>query len=390
MDIRAKLEDLSNLLGSPIDSIEFASYLDAQDELARYRAKFNIPKKFEMVERTELLEDGDEECILLLFQLVGNLTFGQRGVLGHTSHPFNRPWVTVDDTVVPYLAEVVGAKPTEVAVMSTLTTNLHTLLTAFYKPTPARYKILLEHKAFPSDHYAVESQIRIKGLDPKLAMLIAEPRPGESIFRMEDIIGTIKEHGDSIALILLPGVQFYSGQVFDMKRITQAGHKLGCIIGFDLAHAIGNIVLELHDWGVDFGCWCTYKYLSSGPGNIGGLFVHENYAHNDDFVRLTGWWAHRLETRFDMTNRMELSPGAKGFQHSNPSVINCAALLGSLEIYHEVGMVEGQFEEVFAYLYSCGVICDKRRPNCIRLGLYPLINSFTEMIKFVRYLVMAI
>ncbi|KAJ9071038.1 hypothetical protein DSO57_1001286 [Entomophthora muscae] len=221
-----------------------------------------------------------------------------------------------------------------------------------------------------------------------------------------------------------------------MKTITQVGHEAGCVVGFDLAHAVGNILLELHGWDVDFACWCSYKYLSSGPGNIGGLFVHEKISNNQDFARLTGWWAHRLETRFHMSNVMELSPGAQGFQHSNPSVTNCIALLGSLEIYHEAGMAEFRkksllltgyleylilnnatlkekikimtpsqpesrgcqlsllidenFEEVFAYLCDNGVICDERRPNCIRVGPYPFVNTFTEMVMFIEYLVEAI
>jgi kynureninase len=317
--------------------------------------------------------------------------------------------------------------------MCTLTANLHFLLNAFYKPTSQKYKILMEDKAFPSDHYAIISQVKQHGFNPDTDIIYLKPRKGEYLIREEDIFEAIED--ENLALILLPGVQYYTGQVFPMEEITKLGQSRGVKVGFDLAHAVGNIPLELNKWNVDFACWCTYKYLASGPGNIGGLFVHERYANASEMNRLIGWWAHNPDTRFKMSNQLELSPGAAGFQLSNPSVTNVVALQGTLSIYNEFDMqmfreqsllltdylelliksnsklkskidimtpedstrrgcqlslllIEEGLDLVKVYneLLHNGVMTDERHPNCVRVAPYPLINSFQEVRQFVTIL----
>ncbi|OCB84240.1 kynureninase [Sanghuangporus baumii] len=261
-----------------------------------------------------------------------------RAVEGHFDHPFERPWVSITDHVNPLLAELVGAKENEVACMGSLTSNLHLLMNTFYKPTAIRYKILCETKAFPSDWYAFTSQAEVHGLDPATAILEISPRPGEYTLRKEDILSVIAREGHEIALVLFSGVQYYTGQYFPMEDITRAAKQKGCICGWDLAHAVGNVPVQLHDWDVDFAVWCSYKYLNAGPGAIAGLFIHEKWADVEK-PRLAGWWGHDPNTRFAMPPLFSPIRGAQGFQQSNPDVLSVAALLGSLQVFRQAGMM---------------------------------------------------
>ncbi|KAF9567548.1 kynureninase [Agrocybe pediades] len=264
--------------------------------------------------------------------------WGSRAVVGHFSHPKNRPWTKCCDPVNVLLAELLGANEIEVACMGTLTNNLHLMMDSFYKPTSTRYKILCEAHAFPSDQYAFQSQAIAHGLDPKTAILELSPREGEYTLREEDILATIEKEGDSIALVLFSGIQYYTGQWFPMENITKAAKDKGCICGWDLAHAIGNVPLSLHDWNVDFAVFCTYKYVNSGPGGIAGLFVHDKW-HEVERPKFAGWWGHELTTRFEMPPTFQPIKGAQGFQQSNPSALTVAALLGSLQVFKGAGMM---------------------------------------------------
>ncbi|KDQ33212.1 hypothetical protein PLEOSDRAFT_1060869 [Pleurotus ostreatus PC15] len=296
--------------------------------------------------------DPDASCTYLCGNSLGPLSksserlvheeldaWRHRAVEGHFSHPYNRPWTKITDHVHPLLAEVVGAKEKEVVCMGTLTTNLHLMMTSFYTPTPNRFKILCEAKAFPSDQYAFASQVLLHGYAPADAIIEVSPREGEFHLREEDILDIIDREGDTIALVLFSGVQYYTGQLFPMASITEKAKSKGCICGWDLAHGVGNVPLSLHDWDVDFAVWCTYKYLNSGPGGIAGLFIHEKW--NDEKKPMqAGWWGHELSTRFAMPPTFQPIPGAQGFQQSNPSALTIASLLGSLQIYKSVGMMQ--------------------------------------------------
>jgi kynureninase len=261
--------------------------------------------------------------------------WAREGVEGHFNEP--EPWLTIDDTVIEPMANLIGAKSTEVAIMNSLTANLHFMMASFYRPSGMKSKILIEGKAFPSDIHAVKSQIQHHGLDPNECLLEIHPKDGSILIDDVDILDTIRSHKESLALILLSGVQYYTGQLFDLSRICQVAHECGCIVGFDLAHAVGNVSLELHDWGCDFACWCTYKYLNSGPGSIGGCFVHEKHGYtNDARQRLSGWWGHRLEDRFLMSSEFIPAEGAYGYRVSNPSPILIACVKSSLNVFQEV------------------------------------------------------
>jgi kynureninase len=332
------------------------------------------------------------------------------------------------------MARIVGAKPVETVVMNSLTVNLHLLLVSFYRPTSSRFKIIIEKDAFPSDQYAVASQIDFhrRHLDKSGEdwLVELEPRAGESTLRTEDIEAEITAHGDSIALIMLGGVNYYTGQLFDMEAITRAGHKVGAVVGFDLAHAAGNVRLELHDWEVDFACWCSYKYLNSGPGGIAGVFVHEKHADDAELPRFAGWWGHDKETRFLMGPEFVPIRGAEGWQLSNPPIFQMASLRASLELFELAGMdslVEksrklsgflldllGQIENdrisiitplnylergcqisirvknadksLFDTISKMGVIADWREPDVIRVAPVPLYNSFVDCEKFASIL----
>ncbi|KAG5646676.1 hypothetical protein DXG03_002666 [Asterophora parasitica] len=261
-----------------------------------------------------------------------------RAVIGHFSHPHGRPWTKFTDEVNVLMAEVVGAKEQEVACMGTLTNNLHLMMDSFYKPTAERFKILCEAKAFPSDQYAFQSQVKAHGLDPATAIIEVWPREGEYTLREEDILEVLEKEGPSIALVLFSGVQYYTGQWFPMQTITRKAKEQGALCGWDLAHGVGNVPLSLHDWDVDFAVWCTYKYLNSSPGGIAGLYVHEKW-NDTQLPKFAGWWGHKLDTRFEMPPKFDPIVGAQGFQQSNPCIIALASLLGSLQVLKEAGMM---------------------------------------------------
>lgn len=403
----------------------FSDEMDRADALAKWRQEFFIPKT----------KDG-KECIYLCGNSLGlqprrvqktvqqELTDWQNlGVEGHF-HAKN-PWLPYHEFLTESLASLVGAKPLEVVAMNSLTVNLHLMMVSFYRPTKMRHKIVIEQQAFPSDQYAVASQIHYHGFDPKDSLIELQPRKGETTLRTEDIEALIEKEGDSIALIMIGGVNYYTGQLFDMQRITKAGHKKGCIVGFDLAHAAGNVPLSLHDWGVDFACWCSYKYLNSGPGSVAGCFVHERHA-KAVLPRFAGWWGHDKKTRFKMGPDFHVIPGAEGWQLSNPPILSLAAVKASLDIFHEVGMqafrekslkltgymeflldsmqtdtftiltprnekergcqlsivMKDNGQAVFDKLTDSGIICDWREPNCIRVAPVPLYNSFNDVHGF--------
>ncbi|XP_069927644.1 kynureninase isoform X2 [Oryctolagus cuniculus] len=325
-----------------------ALYLDEKDELKHFRDYFYIPKMKDLPPIDLSLVNKDENAIYFLGNSLGLQPkmvktyleeeldkWAKMGAYGHDVG--KRPWITGDECIVGLMEDIVGANEKEIALMNALTVNLHLLLLSFFKPTPKRHKILLEAKAFPSDHYAIESQLQLHGLNVEKSMRIIKPREGEEILRMEDILEVIEKEGDSIAVILFSGVHFYSGQLLDMPAITKAGQAKGCFVGFDLAHAVGNVELHLHDWGVDFACWCSYKYLNSGAGGLAGAFVHEKHTHT---IRpaLVGWFGHELSTRFEMDNKLQLIPGVTGFRISNPPILLVCSLHASLEIFKKATM----------------------------------------------------
>lgn len=372
-----------------------------------------------------------------------------RAVVSHFDHPNGSGWVDCDLALHPYLRDIVGAKEdSEVAVMNTLTGNLHSMMSSFYQPTKDRYKILFENKAFPSDTYAFQGQAKLHGYSIEDALIPLSPRDGEFTLREEDILDVIQKEGDKIAVVVFSGIQYYTGQLFDMPTITAAAKKKGCVVGWDLAHAAGNVPLKLHDWDVDFAVFCTYKYLNSGPGAIGGLFLHSRHA-NDNRARLAGWWGNKPATRFNMANEFDPVPGASGYKMSNPSVLNLACLQESLKIFHKAGGMgplreksismtsymeklltgskyyipveeshnydnvaepkftiltpknpesrgaqlsllflpigKGVMQHVFKYLEDHGVIGDERQPDVIRLAPNHLYNTHSETLRAVEY-----
>ncbi len=343
------------------------------------------------------------------------------------------PWYHARHKSKPHLAEIVGAKPEEVVCHEQLIFQF-AFFDGFllYRPTAQRFKIISEAGAFPSDLYALESQVKLHGLDPEKTIIELSPRTGEYTLRTEDILEAIKQHGDELALIMMGGLQYYTGQVFDMQAITAAGHAVSAQVGFDLAHAVGNVPLQLHDWDVDFATWCTYKYLNSGPGNISGIFVHERHAMNPELPRLAGWWGYDEAQRFQMTKGFKPMYGADGWQLSNTNILALAAHEASLEIFHRAGIerlrtkslfltgyLEFLIKEIsqdkgtleiitpsnphergcqlslfihkggralFDRLYEKGVVGDWRNPNVIRVAPIPLYNSFEDVYQFAKIL----
>ncbi len=337
-----------------------------------------------------------------------------------------KPWWDYHERLAAPLAKIVGARTEEVSVMNTLTVNLHFLLVSFYRPNPKRFRILCEEKAFPSDQYMLQSQVRFHGLDPKEVIVEVNKRPGEHFWRTEDVIDKINELGDELALVLIGGVNYYNGQVFDMEAITKAGKAVGAFVGWDLAHAAGNIELKLHEWQVDFASWCSYKYMNSGPGNAAGIFVHERYLNKTDIPRFEGWWGTKKETRFLMKPDFEPIATADAWQLSNPPILSLAPYLASLELFEEVGMesliakrdkivaylefvlreidkevassfeiitpkqrgtqlsvfLHGEGKSLFDYLMRNGVVTDWREPNVIRLAPAPFYCSYEDMFRF--------
>jgi kynureninase len=352
------------------------------------------------------------------------------GVNGH-EHA-QRPWLYYHKLSKGILAKIVGAKPVEVVAMNQLTINLHLMMVSFYRPKKQRYKIITEAGAFSSDQYALESQLKFHGLDLDDALIELKPRDGEYTLRTDDILQTIERTGSALALILLGGVQYYTGQFFDIKNITAAGHKAGALVGFDLAHAVGNVTLQLHNDNVDFAVWCSYKYLNSGPGGIAGAFIHEQHFENKDLPRFAGWWGHEEQARFEMKKGFKPIEGADGWQVSNVPIFQAAAHLASLEIFKRAGMnslrkksmlLTGYLEyllkqidpeekhfkiitppnpeergaqlsiffnndgkRIFNALSRQNIFVDWRNPNVIRLAPVPLYNTFQEVFRFSKIL----
>jgi kynureninase len=401
--------------------------MDARDPLKEFRGRFLFPGK----------SNGD--CVYLCGHSLGLQPktaaayveqeledWAQLGVEGHFRA--KHPWMPYHRLLTERTAELVGAKPVEVVVMNSLTVNLHLMMVSFYRPTTARHKIVIERGAFPSDQYAVQSQIRFHGFDPATSLIELTPRPGELCLRDEDIDSIIESACDEIALILLGGVNYATGQAFDLARITRAGHARGCVVGFDLAHAAGNLQLKLHDWGPDFAVWCSYKYLNGGPGCAGSCFVHERHARAWDLPRFAGWWGHDEESRFEMGPNFRPMAGADGWQLSNPSIVSLAVLRASMDIFHEArmerlrakslaltGYLEFLLDQNPSHNFSIitphekerrgaqisirvpqggrllceslikeGVFCDWREPDTLRVAPAPLYNSFRDVFQFVR------
>jgi kynureninase len=411
------------------NSLEFARHLDANDELSAFRDRFHIPQ---YLGRDAIYFTGNSlglqpKTVSAYVQQELD-DWGQMGVEGHL-HARN-PWLPYHETFAKQLGKIVGAKEHEVVAMNSLTVNLHLLLVTFYRPTKKRFKIICEAKAFPSDQYAFESQVRFHGYDPAEAIIEVSPREGESLIRHEDILDVISQNGDETALILFGAVNYYSGQYFDLPAITEAGQRVGAYVGFDCAHAAGNVILKLNEWNVDFACWCSYKYLNSGPGGVGGIFIHERHATNVSLPRFAGWWGYTKSTRFQMEKGFEAIPTAEGWQLSNAPVLSMAAHKAALDIFEEAGMtrllarsrkltsflhfvlesinekadtcslevitptnenergcqvsmlIPQRGKTVFEALTRGGVIADWREPNVIRVAPVPLYNTFEEVYSF--------
>ena len=422
---------MSNSVFQPGEN--FAAAMDDRDPLKRYRERFFIPQ----------IAGGD--CAYLCGHSLGLQPktaagyveqeledWARLGVEGHFRA--SNPWMPYHRLLTEQTAELVAAKPIEVVVMNSLTINLHLMMVSFYRPTATRHKIVVERGAFPSDQYAVQSQIRFHGFDPATSFIELTPRPGESCVRDEDIESLIEHAGEEVALILLGGVNYATGQAFDMARITRAGHAQGCVVGFDLAHAAGNLLLKLHEWGPDFAVWCSYKYLNGGPGCVAGCFVHERHARAFDLPRFAGWWGHDEESRFEMGPDFRAMRGADGWQLSNPSIVSLAVLRASMDIFHEAGMerlraksvsltgyLEFLLHEKAAPGFSIitphekdrrgaqlsirlhqngralcqrlaeeGIFGDWREPDTFRVAPVPLYNSYQDVFRFVRRFIAAI
>jgi kynureninase len=412
---------------------DFALQLDRDDSLGAFRERFHIPRG----------KDG-QAVIYFVGNSLGLMPKATRAAveqelddwqkLAVDAHLEGRtPWYSYHETVRESAARLVGAQPNEVVCMNSLTVNLHLMMATFYRPTASRFKILMEEPAFPSDTYAVKSQIAHHGLAPNEALLLAAPRAGEFTVEQEEIDAVLEKHGEEIALVLFAGVNFFTGQLFDIERITSLAHEHGCTVGIDLAHAVGNAPLQLHDWDVDFAVWCSYKYLNSGPGAVAGAFVHERHATNRALPRLAGWWGNDPATRFQMHLQPEFIPvpSADSWAVSNPPILSMAPLRTSLAIFDEAGgmealrtksmMLTGYLhylldligskhftvitprepdergcqlsilahehpKELFAKLEAAGVKSDFREPNVIRVAPTPLYNTFHEVWRFAQIL----
>ncbi len=407
------------------NTLSFARELDAQDSLAPYRNEFYFPK----VKGSKVIYFTGNSLGLQPKRtqaFVDEIMKDWRELAVEGHFYAEKSWWDYHERLAKPLAKVVGAKPAEISVMNTLTVNLHLLMVSFYRPTKKRYKIICEEKAFPSDQYMFQSQIKFHKLDISDTLVEINKREGENFWRTEDVLAKINEVGDELALVLLGGVNYYNGQVFDMKTITSAGKKAGAMVGWDLAHAAGNIELKLHDWDVDFAAWCSYKYMNSGPGNASGIYVHERYLNRKDIPRFEGWWGTKKETRFLMQPEFDPMETADAWQISNAPVLAVAPYLASLEMFEEVGMpalikkrnlivsylefilqeidkeVESSFEIItpadrgtqlsvflhgegrplFDYLMEKGVITDWREPNVIRLAPAPFYCSYEDIYRF--------
>jgi kynureninase len=410
-------------------TLAFAQAQDQQDSLRHFRNQFNIPKQ----------NNGQD----IIYMCGNSLGLQPKSAANALQHEFDQwgnmaveghfkgetPWYSYHKQFAEPLARVVGALPHEVVAMNVLTVNLHLMLVSFYRPTAKRYKIIAEAGAFPSDQYALETQIKFHGYNPDDALIEIKPRAGEYTLRTEDILQTIRENADELALVMMGGINYYTGQVFDMEAITKAGHAAGAYVGFDLAHAAGNIKLRLHDWGTDFAVWCSYKYMNSGPGGVAGAFVHEKHSNDNTLPRFAGWWGHNDKERFLMQKGFKPMYGADGWQLSNAPILLMAPHKASLSIFDEANMdkliakshrltayLEFLLESlqniqlqiitpknpnergcqlsiviengrgVFDYLVANGVIGDWREPNVIRLAPVPLYNSYEDVFRIYELL----
>ncbi|MDA9026088.1 kynureninase [Flavobacteriaceae bacterium] len=410
--------------------IEYAKEQDLLDPLAHFRTKFHIPKNSHGEEWLYFTGNSlglqPKETKNYIQQELDD--WAKLGVEGHFEA--KNPWMPYHEFLTETMAEIVGAKPIEVVIMNTLTTNLHLLMVSFYQPTILKHKILIESDAFPSDRYAVETQLRFHGFDPTESLIEWSPRKGETLLNIEDLESLLQSNGNEIALLLVGGVNYYTGQYLDLKKISELGHQKGCKVGIDLAHGVGNIQPNLHESGVDFAAWCTYKYMNSGPGSLGGVFVHERYAHDQTLKRFAGWWSQNKETRFDMRQPLDITPGAEGWQLSNPPILSMAAIKASLALFSEVGMpalikkskqLTGYLEYLILKLNNknisiitpkdpeqrgcqlsiqvknankslhdkltlARVITDWRTPDVIRCAPVPFYNSFEDVFKMVEQL----
>jgi kynureninase len=421
-----------------VNSAAFARQLDEKDVLSAFRQQFLIP------------QHQGKDIIYLCGNSLGLQPKAAQQEIGAQLGAWQNlavegwfqgeaPWLEYHKQLLPPLANIMGSLPHEVTVMNSLTVNLHLLMVSFYQPKGKRYKILMEGGAFPSDQYAVESQVRFHGFDPKDAVIEVFPREGESTLQTADILSKIEEHADELALVLFSGINYYTGQFFDLRAIAGAAHKSGAFVGFDLAHAAGNVPLQMHDWNADFASWCSYKYMNSGPGGISGIFVHEMHHQNKDLNRFAGWWGYRNDTRFKMTPGFEPEAGAEGWQVSTSPILLMAAHKAALEVFGRAGSIpalrsksealtgyleylieqinEQQGEQlfkiitpknaqergcqlsiickhdgkaIFDYLVSKGVIGDWREPNVIRLSPVPLYNTFTDVYTAALYIAEAV
>jgi len=425
-------------------TLAFAQQKDREDKLYSFRSRFFIPQS-PAHERSLPQHSGRDGVTRDTIYFCGNSLgllpkqtesyiqqelrdWQDKAIAGYLQA--QNPWMTYHLPFRPTLSAIAGCLEEEVTVMNALTVNLHLMLLSFYRPSGSRYKILMEAGAFPSDQYAVETQVRWHGYDPADTILEVSPRPGEKIIREEDILDLIDQHKDTLALVLFGGINYYSGQFFDMAAITEAAHRAGALAGFDLAHAIGNVPLRLHDWGVDFAVWCSYKYLNGGPGAVGGAYLHEKYARDQQFLRMGGWWGNDESTRFKMKKGFIPKPNADGWSISTAQVFNMVALKSSLAIFAEAGIenLQAKSRELTAYLHSllqtldnirfqvitpaephrrgaqlslffeekgkeihqrmtgAGIVVDYREPGVIRVAPAPFYNSFEEVYRFYEIL----
>ena len=320
------------------NSLDYAKQLDQEDPISYLRNEFHIPRDKQGKEWLYFTGNslGLQPKITSKYIEQELDDWANFGVEGHFEA--KNPWLSYHELLTDTMAKVVGAKPVEVVVMNTLTTNLHLLMVSFYQPSKTKYKIIIESDAFPSDRYAVQSQLSFHGFDPEEALIEWKPKEGKELLELEDLKSILDSQGDEVALLLIGGVNYYTGQYLDIKKIAELGHAKKCMVGIDLAHGVGNIQPNLHDSGVDFAAWCTYKYLNSGPGSLSGLFVHEKHAQRKDLPRFAGWWNHNKETRFNMRQPFDVMSGAEGWQLSNPPILSMAAIKASLDIFDKVGM----------------------------------------------------
>ena len=410
--------------------LEFALNLDRNDPIAKYRTAFHIPKDehgndwlYFTGNSLGLQPKSTKAAIEQELNDWANL-----GVEGHFEA--KNPWMPYHEYLTERMAKIVGAKPLEVVVMNTLSANLHLLMVSFFNPTKKRHKILIESDAFPSDRYAVQTQLAFHGYDPNEDLIEWTPRTGEKLLHIEDLEQILETQGEEIALLLIGGVNYYTGQYLDLKKIANLGHAKGCKVGIDLAHGAGNIEPKLHDSGIDFAAWCTYKYLNSGPGSLGAIFVHERYAHDKNLKRFAGWWSQNKATRFDMRQPLDITPGAEGWQLSNPPILSMAAIKSSLDLFNEVGMnalrqksiqltsyleylinglnhqdikiitpsdpnqrgcqlsiqVKNADKNLHKKLTDQHVITDWREPDVIRCAPVPFYNSYEDVFRMVEIL----